>query len=319
MLGVALAVLLICSARSFAQGGYNDDRVMIQGFIRESSIDGVDVDVEGQKVTAHNKGKWYKLVADHAKELADAEFDLIWLPPPSDCADDPGYIPRRLYVFDNNYGSADDQKQCLKALLKAGVEPVADVVINHRAGTTGWADFTEPTWPSTFICSDDEFWDQPAGSLNAVDQQVKAANQRGNADFTFSDYNSVNYARDLDHSNADFRKAVKEYLQKLQGLGYRGWRYDLAKGYDANRIAEYDFGSDPTFAVGEYMDNRPNLVSSWIDGTKLQGQPDPAKRACSAFDFPHAVAARQIPRRRAVRPAPLDQLQGQRRRRADRV
>lgn len=52
-----------------------------------------------------------------------------------------------------------------------------------------------------------------------------------------------------------------------------------------NFVAEYDFDSKPTFAVGEYFDGDPKKLTGWVDGTKLRGQPDPAEKACSAFDF----------------------------------
>jgi hypothetical protein len=37
-----------------------------------------------------------------------------------------------------------------------GVYPIADVVVNHRNGTTGWTDFTNPTWGCETICSNDD-------------------------------------------------------------------------------------------------------------------------------------------------------------------
>ena len=109
---------------------------------------------------------------------------------------------------------------------------------------------------------------------------------RAQPDVQFSDYPNWSGARDLDHSNPDLRAEIKKYLQKLKQLGYRGWRYDMVKGFAPGYIAEYDFDSQPTFAVGEYWDGDAFKVSQWVDGTKMYGQADPALRACSAFDFP---------------------------------
>jgi alpha-amylase len=83
-------------------------------------------------------------------------------------------------------------------------------------------------------------------------------------------------------------------LKELRDFGYRGWRYDMVKGFAPGYVAEYDFDSQPTFAVGEYWDGNAYVVSQWIDGTKLYGQPDPALRACSGFDFATYELLRQL-------------------------
>jgi alpha-amylase len=235
------------------------------------------------------KEKWYKHVTDHVADLADAEFDLVWLPPPSD-GDGNGYHPRRLNNFDNNYGSLQDHRDLIAAILQAGLEPIADVVINHRVGATGWATFEDPEWPSTFICSDDEFWDPaqaPDSKLSAQDKVIRQQNQRGGPDFALNPGSKWEGARDLDHENPQLRAEIKAYLHRLRDFGYRGWRYDMVKGYDAKYVAEYDFDSKPTFAVGEFWeDDHPAQIAAWIEATRLVGQPNPHELACGAFDFP---------------------------------
>ena len=269
---VVFVCLLALPTLVFGQGGYNDDRVMIQGFMWESHQDPWP-------------RKWYDHVKGKVGELADAKFDLIWLPPPSK-GEGAGYHPHELNEFDNNYGNEQQHRSLLHALLAKGIEPIADVVINHRNGSGGWATFKNPTWPSTFICSDDEFWFQSPSSLpNQKDREILAAGNKGAPDFQWSNYPKWHGARDLDHTNSEVRKEIKKYLRKLRAFGYRGWRYDMVKGFAAGYIAEYNYDSQPTFAVGEYWDGNENVLTPWVDGTKFYGQPDPAKRACSAFDF----------------------------------
>lgn len=255
------------------QGGYNDDRVMIQGFIWESH----------QGTWTEN---WYENVESHAQELADAEFDVIWLPPPSQ-GEGAGYHPLQLNDLDNNYGSLPEHRSVIRTLLAKGVEPVADVVINHRNGSGGWATFQNPDWPSKYICSTDEFWFQPESepSLSTGDKAILISGEKGAPDFAGSNWPNWHGARDLDHTNGDLRNEVKMYLDMLQRFGYRGWRYDMVKGFDPGYVAEYNFASSPSFAVGEYLDSNPVPLTAWVDGTKMHGQPDPAVRACCAFDF----------------------------------
>jgi alpha-amylase len=268
------AVLFLASVtgRLYAQGGYDDNRVMIQGFMWES----------------HQNpwtNKWYDHVLSKVDELADAEFDLIWLPPPSK-GEGAGYHPHELNDFNNNYGNATQHRNLIQALLTKGLEPIADVVVNHRNGSGGWATFKDPKWPSTFICSDDEFWFQPLSNLpNSGDKTIRQAGKKGAADFKGSNFPKWHGARDLDHTNAAFRMEVKKYLKKLKAFGYRGWRYDMVKGFAPGYIAEYNYDSNPTFAVGEYLQDDPDVLTQWVDGTKMYGKQDPALRACSAFDF----------------------------------
>jgi alpha-amylase len=283
----AFLLVLASSTFGFAQGGYNDGRVMIQGFMWESSQDGKQKGSGGYEYEVHWQNKWYDNVKSKVDDLAVAKFDLIWLPPPSQ-GEGAGYHPQELNNFNNNYGTEDQQKELLHALLKKGIEPIADVVINHRNGTGGWATFKNPAWPSRYICANDEFWFQDANnpSLNVEDKEILARGEKGAPDFNGSDYPNWSGARDLDHSNPDLRKEIKDYLAKMKRLGYRGWRYDMVKGYAPGYVAEYNFDSNPTFAVGECWDSNPYTISQWIDGTKMYGQADPALRACSAFDFP---------------------------------
>lgn len=216
--------------------------------------------------------------------LEKAEFDLIWLPPPLQ-GEGAGYHPQQLFNLDTNYGSEQEHRDLIAALLKNGIEPIADIVINHRNGSGGWATFKNPDWPANFICSDDEFWSQNPANLTSDDQATIASNNRGAPDYRSSNFPRWDGARDLDHSSSAVRQGIKGYLAKLKQLGYRGWRYDMVKGLAPGYVAEYDFESKPTFAVGEYWDENPYLLSQWVDGTKQFGQQDPALKASSAFDF----------------------------------
>src|SRR3954463_4815802 len=150
---VAIAILAFSLPRAYAQGGFDDDRVMLQGFYWESYRHG-DPDPRFAKFGAR---RWYQIVKEQAGAIRAGRFDLVWLPPPSYAGErSAGYNPKQYWKLDNSYGDFALHRALLEELLRKGVEPVADVVINHRDGNTGWGDFKNPDWGLATITRFDE-------------------------------------------------------------------------------------------------------------------------------------------------------------------
>src|SRR5204862_110498 len=76
----------------------------------------------------------------------------------------------------NSYGTFPQHRAMLEALLQNGAEPVADIVINHRDGSTHWADFRNPDWGTWAITRDDEAFSNPDSEVFNT-----PVNQRGAA------------------------------------------------------------------------------------------------------------------------------------------
>lgn len=265
------SVLLALSPLAPAQG---DPRVMIQGFIWEANARGrQEAEAQGLHGLPHWEKKWYSHVQQQVPDLARAGFDLVWLPPPSE-GNETGYFPTQYFVLESPYGPKESQRELLKTLLQNGLEPVADLVLNHRAGTSRWSDFTKPDWSTRAIVENDDFWGRSDTELDKPeDRQARDANIHGRWD-TGEGNPSV---RDLDHTQDFVRQDIKSYLKQLREFGYRGWRYDQVLGYGPQFVAEYNQSSLPTFSVGEYWDPDVNKILDWVNGT--QG-------SSLAFDFP---------------------------------
>ena len=254
----AKIVLLFIASILFTETIYNQNYsqstdVMLQGF---------------NWVSHSNSSGWYNVVQSKAQELGDAQFDMVWLPPPSDAAAPQGYLPRELYDVSTNYGTQQELTSCISALHNEGIKVLADIVINHRVGTTNWADFTNPTWGCWSVVSNDE-WGQNGG------------NPCGNFD-TGDNYHA---ARDIDHTNGTVRSDLIGWMTWLKNtIGFDGWRYDYVRGFNGYYNGVYNDGTNPYFTVGELWDNldlnnvyahRQQIVN-WIDDT--QGK-------SAAFDF----------------------------------
>jgi alpha-amylase len=261
-----------------AQSGYDDDRVMLQGFYWESSRHG------DPRFPAYGTKRWYEIVKEQAGTIRDGHFDLIWLPPPFYAgAQSAGYGPKELFNFSNSYGSQAQHRAALEALLQAGVEPVADIVINHRDGSTGWAGFTNPAWGPWAICADDECFSNPASELNGLPKDKRGAPEEKPEYNRFGTTYAYGAFRDIDHSNREVRRDIVKALLSLRSLGYRGWRYDMVHGFRAHWLAIYNRETHPTFSVGEFQWDWQAGQRGWVWYTATK--PGDMTTSSDVFDF----------------------------------
>jgi alpha-amylase len=234
-----------------------------------------DVMLQGFHVTScqSRSPSWYAIVAQNAIAIAAARFDVVWMPPPSASVDQLGYLPTRWQVLDSSYGTSAELEAALTAL--GTVTPIADVVVNHRCGVaTAGADFADPAFAlpdqAAAVCRNDE-WGGGTGNYDTGENQAAA--------------------RDLDHMNAAVQQAIEGYETELAAVGFRGWRYDEARGYGGEFVQIYNDASQPYLSVGEFWDADRQNVMNWIDATRGRSM---------AFDFPtravlkDALARRQF-------------------------
>jgi alpha-amylase len=204
---VVLIGLALVQSSVYAQAGFNDDRVMLQGFYWESNRHGHQ-DKFGQK-------KWYEIAREQSSTIRDGRFDLIWLPPPSYAGEmSAGYNPKEYFNLSNSYGDLEQHRSMLAALLQNGVEPIADIVINHRDGTNSWAGFKNPDWGTwaitkndeAFTNSDSEVFDTPVEQRGAEEEYPKEYTLHGGSTHQYGSF------RDVDHTNQQVRRDIIKYL-----------------------------------------------------------------------------------------------------------
>jgi alpha-amylase len=275
----AIVAIVTVTLPAFVQSGFDDDRVLLQGFYWESYRHGHD------GFPNYGSRHWYEIVRDQAPAIREARFDLVWLPPPSFAGDlSAGYDPREYFNLANSYGTFPQHRAMLETLLRNGVEPVADLVLNHRNGNTGWVDFKNPDWGLWAITRGDEaFFDSASGVANTPESQRGAAEEHpAYVSHTGTTYQYPSF-RDIDHSNAQVRRDILKSLLQLKSAGYRAWRYDMVHGYHARWVALYNKRSEPTFSVGEYDWDRHADMRGWVFNTATV--PGDLKTASSVFDF----------------------------------
>ena len=265
---------LFVAIATLAQGWPQDYKgVMLQGFYWDGYAD----------------SKW-TVLEQQADELSQY-FDLIWVPQSGKTSDyyhnkrqTMGYDP--CFWLDHNscWGTTEELKKMIQTFKDKGTGIIEDVVINHKNGLTSWTDFPDETygdykleWDNTNfsgICSDDEC--NNSSNLSKWSDSGKKTTGAKDTGNNFDGY------RDLDHTNATVQKNVKTYLDfLLKELGYAGFRYDMVKGYDPKYTGMYNTSANPTYSVGECWDGNKDVVTKWINGTKVDG-----KIQSAAFDFP---------------------------------
>lgn len=254
-----LLLSLFC-LNAFAQD-YLDD-IMLQSF-------GWD---EYDQPRIKSEGGLYSFYTNHAGELKAAGFDMVWLPPASKSTGGVGYFPTEWYNFSQtSWGTEAQLTKMLSTLNSIGINPIADIVVNHRSGSTGWTDFTNPTWGCETIAINDE-------ATAAYDAGTVGVSCRPSGAMDTGD--GFGGSRDLDHTNATVQNGVIEYLGKLKAMGFKGWRWDVAKGFAAQYFGKYIGASAPYYSVGEYWDSNVNNLKNWINGTYSGGA-----TISGAFDF----------------------------------
>lgn len=257
--------------------------VMLQGFTWNSAPRGTGWNKENP---SPYWGNWYGIMKKNAASIKDT-FEYVWFNPPSICdsSSSEGYAPTELNDLNSYYGTADELKDVISAIKPA--KAIADIVVNHRAGSTCWGDFTNPDWGVVkgvkypAICSDDEAFNASSGDKDHMVGKPSGAADTG---ATYGAY------RDLDHTNTVVQDGIIAWMNDvLKPAGFVGWRYDYVKGFAGKYVGKYNAGSDAQFSVGEYWPSAGynasspsvwgNEIKNWISSTETGGQ------RSRAFDF----------------------------------
>jgi alpha-amylase len=214
--------------------------------------------------TVQSDGGLYSFLNKRVGNLKAAQIDMIYLPPPSRGDQNPGmgYHPTQLFDFNSSFGTETQLRTLVSNLKTNQMRAMADVVINHRSGSTAWADFTNPVWGCEAIAENDE--------VKGVAGQIQPCSGQQDSGEGWS------ASRDLNHNSSVVKNGVKEFLNKLKEIGFDSWRYDFVKGFSGSFVQEYNNATSPFFAVGEHLTGWGPTLKDWIDTTG---------KTAAAFDF----------------------------------
>ncbi|KAL8150070.1 putative alpha-amylase 2 [Apium graveolens] len=221
-----------------------------------------------------HKHDWWKNLDSKVSDIAESGFTSAWLPPPSNSFAPEGYLPQNLYSLDSSYGSESMLKALLHKMRQHKVRPMADIVINHRIGTTQGHGGRYNRYDGIPLA-----WDE-----HAVTSCTGGLGNRSTGD-------NFDGVPNIDHSKIYVRKDIIGWLRWLRNtVGLQDFRFDFARGYSAQYVKEYIEGAKPVLSVGEYwdscnyhghrldynQDSHRQRIINWLDG---------AGQLSTAFDF----------------------------------
>ena len=241
---LAAGALTVAQSTSFAttpkqqQGG--STAILMQGWHWDSS--------------GYGNPDWYTIMTNQAADMKALGITHVWFPPPTDAAPGPGgfaqgYLPRQWNVLNSSYGSKTELQTAINTFKAQGIQSVADIVINHRVGTTGtWEPFTNPSLGGTSaVTSDDECGYSTSACPTSTPTPVPGCSAGGAPDTGWA----FCLAPDLDHTKTSVANGVITYMASLKSLGFTGLRYDYAPGYRAGYEESYTSQFAPDFCVAE--------------------------------------------------------------------
>lgn len=200
---------------------------------------------------------YWNMIKGKSSEIQANGFDMIWTPPPTHSSGGMGYHPRQLNNLNGTFGTRDELKSMIDTLHNHGINVISDVVINHRQGDTECdANFTNPYFPTEWIVANDE-WNPGQSGCTGYGFTSNWEHSGSNLKSNNLDWGIAwSGARDLDHETPALRDAIRGWMLNTlgkgsNGVGFDGWRYDVAHGFNGQWTGEYNQHTNPYFAVGE--------------------------------------------------------------------
>ena len=191
---------------------------------------------------------WYTIMANNASDMKALGITHVWFPPPADSAATQGYLPRQLNILSNNYGTQTELQNTINTFKAQGIQAVADVVINHRVGTSStYGPFTNPDWGTNSVVNNDECGCGTGGPDTGTGFRL---------------------APDLDHTNTQVANGVITYMASLKKIGFTGIRYDYALGYRAGLEESYTNQFGPDLCVAEVWNKLTDFSNSGVSANR---------------------------------------------------
>lgn len=263
-----------------------------------------------------NDGKHWLRLRDDAAHLQQIGITNVWLPPASKATEqsDVGYGVYDLFdlgEFDQKgsvrtkYGTKEEYIEAIKVLKEHGIRPIADIVLNHKAGgdekerfevikkdpenrqkaisepyeIEGWTHFNFPGRAGEYNDFEWHWYHFSGIDYDALNDETGLymilGENKGWADNETVDSEKGNFDylmfNDLDFSHPEVRQNVKEWAKWfIETTGVSGFRLDAIKHIDANFIEEFivaltEILGDEFYVFGEYWNADYDTKNDYLE------------------------------------------------------
>jgi len=238
--------------------------------------------------------RWVNLTRQ-AEELSQY-FNLVWVPQSgwTGSSGSMGYDVKYYFNQRSAFGTEAELREMISTFKSYGTGMIADVVVNHRGNASSWVDFPVETYNGVtyqMTAADITKNDDGGATATWLAQQQALGNISEDVALSTNNDEGEDWGgmRDLDHKSENVRTIIKAYVKFLvDDLGYTGFRYDMTRGFWANRVAEYNNAAGVQFSVGENWSSQ-NEIQTWIDNCKWNGV-----NMSASFDFPFRYTVRDV-------------------------
>lgn len=215
---------------------------------------------------------WNSIAKECTDSLGPAQISWVLTSPPQEHIQGnqwwTSYQPVS-YSLNSKLGTEDEFKSMVSTCKEAGVDVIADAVINHMTGQdtpgtgTGGSSYQHYEYPGLYTSQD-------------FHQCGTTGNDIGNYQNAFEVQNCelVNLA-DLKTETAHVQDTIANYLNTLTELGVAGFRIDAAKHMPAADIQ----------AIVSKLEGEPKIIQEVIRGAGEPIQPEDYLEAGDVFEF----------------------------------
>ena len=224
------------------------------------------------------KGDWWNVISSKIENWKKIGIDRLWLPPATKGMSggfSMGYDPMDYFDFgdydqmgttETRFGSRKELESLISTAHTAGIQVIADIVLNHNSG--GELEFNPYRNKNTYT-----LFRPKSGRF------FRTAKDFHPNDIHSKDAEALFFEeQDICHDQPNVQKwfwksdsSVAKYYKNT--MKFDGWRFDYVKGFDPSVIKAW-MSEVGGFGVLEAWDGNTEYLKSWVDKTGIR-----------AFDF----------------------------------
>lgn len=227
-------------------------------------------------------GIWWDFLSRHVNSWSQAGINKVWLPQFAkagsggysmgyDVAD---YFDLGEYdqygSIETRFGSKAELLKLIGSIHEAGMEVIADIVINHNGG--GAEELNSVTGEYKHTLFTPEAGTNLSGRFNRNWESFNLPDRPDEGNAFYPERDLCLQCPSVQEELWVKETSVAQYYKNE--LGIDGWRFDYVKGFHPNIVKQWNEATGNLFSVGENWDGNAQTLAQWV-----------GESGSGAFDF----------------------------------